>query len=193
MNLDAILDEALAHAATRKVKSSPKVTPVVPLKKFSDPSNWQQHRTLALIHKASNGQETLLGNFIEYLHRSNGAIRKLERPTGPVEPTGREIVTGDWYLQTEQRKRVFSSALESRSMVLERITLPAMKVHSESVRVDIHLETQWIIRITLAEPTLFVSAEGKMLLRLPAGLDILDEMDYRQKAQIWTAIREQNV
>lgn len=142
---------------------------------YRNPANWKATRGIALIHA---GTETLLGNFTEYVHRTDASARKLVREAGklPIQADV-EYVSGDWWLlpsDTIKPKRAWQVCLEAKLM----ISLFSLSVYAPEVEVVASFGVGQLDRVELVHETLFAQTPGTpaQMIYLPAGTNILPLM-----------------
>lgn len=135
---------------------------------YRNPANWIRGHGVALIHRAS---ETLLGNFTEYRHKTVLDARRLVREDNPPPVQMVEYIDLDLNCSNglaPQPKRAWQTVLSlTTSLTLLNATAP-------SVALQAHFGAGDLLRLELAEATIFQAADG--LLRLPAGVDVLPEL-----------------
>jgi hypothetical protein len=196
LSLDELFDEAkmslrqearaklLAEAKVTKVKR-PSSERILPQALYTDPKNWVKGRGLALIHKET---QTLLGNFIEWLHASVPDCRRLVREDSPISVSAIEEVTGDWgYKAPPQLDHTDSSI---RTVELELfVKLYAPEVVSELIKLRVTMQGSGILRVELAEQSLFSDTASGGFLSLPAGTNILPVMSRESKTQLHEALK----
>jgi hypothetical protein len=193
--LDALLDSAMAQASNRKAKALPdKKTRLEILKEsfnttYTNPDNWTQSKSVALIHKASNGHLTLLGAFKEFLHKRTSA-RKLCRCTEPLAIDCEEIVTGDWWLRNREEIHWAENPehLTTREFAFD-LELGELQVFAKTVQIRVYLKENWISKVELIEQTQFACPTNKIFLYFPAGLDILEGMSFENKMSLRKVIK----
>ncbi len=192
--LDALLQEALAEASKKKVKPVPTGNKdsikgrLDQLKEsfrtmFTNPDRWLPGAAIALIHKAPNGHQTLLGAFREFNHKSSTA-RKLCPCSGPTLIEKEEYVTGDWWLHDRVRKVIENKEHWTVHKLRFDVELTALQVFAKSVALEVRCKEAWIAEVRLAEQTTFASPEGKQFIYFPAYLDILDGMSFANKVAL---------
>lgn len=91
MDLEALLREAVRDENRRR-KEKP-----LPKSDYTD-DQWIRHRTVGLVHLSREGQETSLGVFAEFLHRTRPNTRRLVRSSGT--PDAIELVRGPGWADT---------------------------------------------------------------------------------------------
>lgn len=200
LDLDDLLTRAMAKQTPTKPrrKASDMLTPEEMaqaerrvLARWRDPVNWERTRNVMLIHVGEQGQETLLGNFIEYKHKlSSGVCRKLQRDETPTAVGEIEHVTGSNWLvervQLDETKRVGTSppAEEMREAIVD-LHLPELDhVFSPEVMVTVTLLWGGVSRVELMDDTRFFSKDKRVQLVLPAGLDVLEGMSLDCKLKL---------
>ncbi len=184
--LQALLDEAVAIQSRKRVIKQPtKPDRLEKLKEafhstFTNPENWLPGKAIAVIHRAKDGHQTLLGAFREFTHKHNKA-RKLCRSPEPMAIDCEEIVTGDWWVRREQPHfDDHAPHLELREFAFD-IELGELQVFAKTALIRVHLRNTWIAKVELIEQTQFVCPTNKMFIYFPAGLDILEGMSFDNK------------
>lgn len=161
-----------AEASVRVERKAQKAKLIDEPKRSSllDASQWTKARGIALIHADS---ETLLGNFVEYLHPSGA--RKLVRETWPIAISAVERVEGSWWLgenRVEPRQE-----WHTQRPVIMHLYLEPLGVHAPAVELVVHISYGGIARCELSTNTIFRSeSEPLSLVELPAGTNLLDCM-----------------
>jgi len=185
--LDALLDSAMAQASNRRVKALPgKKTRLEQLKEsfnttYTNPENWTQSKSVALIHKSSNGHLTLLGAFKEFHHKRTAA-RKLCRCSEPLAIDCEEIVTGDWWLRNREEihwpENVEHYSTREFNFDLE---LGELQMFAKDARIRVQLKADWIAKVELVEQIQFVCPTNKIFIYFPQGIDVLEGMSFENK------------
>lgn len=182
--------EAAALAATRAkapkhIKAGDSIAPADP--RYADPEAWERKRGVALIHDET---QTLLGNFIEWRHKTDAGARRLLRTEEPCVIDATEYVEGDWWLAAELEVAPVEAWHEKRSAVAH-LVLPQMGVHSPACPLIVHLSYGAIARVELEVATTFAQMEGAalQLLQLPAGVNVLPLLSKECKMQIWMEVQ----
>ena len=139
---------------------------------YTNPENWERTRGVALIDEAT---QTLVGNFSEYVHRTIARTRKLIREHQPIAIAATEIVKGYLGEQTQERFRAGGSWTEAREGIMD-LLFEEMQVGAPQVRVLVRLYLGGVARIELVAPTQLSSADGGIVLQLPAGINILEQL-----------------
>ena len=150
---------------------------------FANPDHWEQQPLgVAIIHEET---ETLLGNFVEYIHKTVSGCKKLVRAESPL-PVGRtERVSGDWWI--EKREEVEEAQpWHTKQMVVIHAVLPDLAVHSPATQLLVHLSYGAMCRAELLEDTTFAQLEGtvEQLLFLPKGTNILPSLSKDAKINL---------
>lgn len=194
--LEALLDDAMEQVR-RKKTSRMLALPTKPREvilresfqsTFAKPENWREHRTIALVHRAEDGELTLLGAFKEFLHRRLPA-RKLVRIEAPSACEGEEIVSGpEWFggpgpVQTIENPE----GLETREVSID-ISLRDLDAIGRAVRLTVSLIKGLVDCAKLAEPTQFSCIQTRTVIFMPAGLKILDGMTLESKMTLRRAL-----
>lgn len=184
--LDALFADAMRSEArfpsrpTMKAAKPEPVKPVSTLERYSLPENWLQRRGLALIHRESN---TLLGNFVEYVHRTEHGARKLIRSDSPIEITGIEHVSGPQWLFAAADIPAPERADSTRELLLD-LTLASLGVSAAAVGLRVCFQYGGIIRVELRQHTTFHSPDGHTVLTIAAGTNIYTCMDLQAKIDL---------
>ncbi len=149
------------------------------------PENWRSGRILTLIHEESR---TVLGNYQEFLHKTylnSLHTRKLVRVEGPCVSQGLEYITGWIGNEAEEKLQFEPQRWETeRDLLLPSLILEHLGVSCQSVLLKICLQSGWIARAELVEHTRFSSVDGKCLLTLPKGVNLLEMMDTAAKVEL---------
>jgi hypothetical protein len=113
-DLEALLKQAKKEAfkAKERRQKARALVPKLVIKRQAD-QEWTQGQTLCLIHRTSDGTETALGLFTEYLR--NGS-RWLRPSAETISPHHTEIVTGSWWLNPTIREIPVDSHHEVRAI-----------------------------------------------------------------------------
>jgi hypothetical protein len=147
---------------------------------FALSENWTRTKGIALIHKES---ETLLGNFSEYLHNTVKGARKLVREESPISVSASEYVEGSWWLGADVVLKPREEWREKRRAMV-KIHLPSLGLFAPLVEIEAHIAFGGIHRIELVEETQFAAETGKILVTLPAGVNVLEELSWDAKVGI---------
>ncbi len=147
---------------------------------FANPENWTRTRGLALVHKES---DTLLGNFSEYLHNTIKGARKLIREESPLSVSGTEYVEGSWWLGKDIVVKPREEWRERRRAMV-KIHLPSLGLFAPLVEIEAHIAFGGIHRVELVEETQFATEDGKCLVTLPAGVNVLEELSWDAKVSV---------
>lgn len=189
--LDALLEEAVAIQANRRVKAMPSGEKAIKHhhESFFKPENWQRTRGVAIIHRASDDKLTLLGNFTEYRHKLLPSARKLIREAAPIPIDGEEYVMGS--IWTARAKDILFPARlgdeEDVELTLD-LTFTELGVFASKVKVCVRTLHNAIYRVELIEQTQFISPTNQMFIYFPAGLDILGAMSFDCKMELRRAL-----
>lgn len=140
---------------------------------FYNPENWQRTRGVALFHEET---QSILGNFSEYLHRSVAGCRRLVREESPIAVSEVEHVSGDWWIGVDRQPVASAPWFEDR-LAMMKLHLPELGVWTPLAEVRAKLEHGSIARVELVNETLFADSDGRQLLTLPAGTNLLPVMD----------------
>lgn len=150
---------------------------------FANPDHWEQQPLgVAIIHEES---DTLLGSFVEYIHKTVPKCKKLVRAESPL-PVGRtERVSGDWWI--EKREEVEEDQpWHTKKMVVVDVLLSSLQCHSPAVQLIVHLSYGAMCRAELLEDTTFGQLEGtpEQLLFLPKGTNLLPVLSREAKINL---------
>ena len=150
---------------------------------FANPDHWEQQPLgVAIIHEES---DTLLGSFVEYIHKTVPKCKKLVRAESPL-PVGRtERVSGDWWI--EKREEVEEDQpWHTKKMVVVDVLLASLQCHSPAVQLIVHLSYGAMCRAELLEDTTFGQLEGtpEQLLFLPKGTNLLPVLSREAKINL---------
>lgn len=189
--LDDLFREAKKYIqAERTAKAERKLRPHLDRKPeevqakllFSNEENWEAGRAIALIHEDSG---TVIGNFIEHLHRSVPGARKLIRTSIPVAVSASEYVSGSWWLG-EGRKPEPRQEWHTHREVVVHLHLSELGVHSPATLVNVSISYGSIARVELVAETQFAQEgeHGELLISLPAGTNILEVMSRDCKIKV---------
>ena len=171
--------EIATRAKSKGMDADKEDAPAHPQERYTNAANWTRVRGIALIHEETN---TLLGNFGEWVHKTEAGCRKLVREEGPVQIAGTERVSGSWWLPAEQVMEPRQSWHTKQSATLH-VHLEKCKLHAPDCALTVCLSYGSIARVELAADTTFAQADSseQQLVFLPAGLDILKEMSQDSK------------
>lgn len=191
LDLESLLTRAMAAQTPKKERRKP--TDTITAKelaeaerrvkeRFTLPENWQQTRTVALIHEESG---TLLGNFNELVHKLSEGCRRLVRVEGVAKVDAVEHVTGDHWLNTQPLTKVaHAPAEEDREAILD-LHMPEMdNVFAPAVLINVTLHFGSVARVELCEETRFFSKDKRVQLILPAGLDVREGLSFETKVRL---------
>lgn len=163
-------------------------SPAPPAELYANPENWVRGRGIALIHEDTN---TLLGNFIEYTHKSDSKARKLLRADLPIPIAATEQVSGDWWI-TKPEEVEAPQSWHVRKEAVAHLFLPKLGVHSPATPVIALVSYGAVARVELAADTTFAQIEGEpeQLLMLPAGTNLLPVMSQDSKIEVKLQVLE---
>lgn len=146
--------------------------------KFTEPENWLAGKGVVLIHQESN---TLLGTCREYTHKTVKECRKLVREDGPIAIERTEYVNGPGWIKEAEVQTVKVEAIKT---ALCGVKLEC-GVQADLVELRCSLVNgNGIGRAALAGATRFASVDGRVILYLPAELDILPGMTRESKIEL---------
>lgn len=135
------------------------------------PENWTRTRGVALIHDDTN---SVLGNFSEYIHKTQRA-RKLVREESVIAINGVIHVSGSWWIGIDRKPEPARPWHEERRAMIA-LHLPELNVFAPLVEVVAKIEHQGIARCELAQDSEFADPDGRTLLTLPKGTNVLPVM-----------------
>jgi len=187
-DLDALYKDArrqqFAQAKLRAAGAKPPVP--LPSNKYRDPENWMRKRGVAVIHAET---ETLLGNFVEWTHRTEANCRKLVREKELMTVEAVERVSGSWWIAAEHRPEPRQEWHTKREAMLH-LHLGKLCIHSPACSVIVWLSYGGIARVELAADTTFAQEDEKQeqLVFLPAGTNVLSEMSLDSKIALRVAL-----
>jgi len=144
---------------------------------FYNPDNWTRTRGVALFHEET---QSILGNFSEYRHKTVAGCRRLVREEVPMVVSEIEHVAGDWWIGIDRRPEPAAPWFEDR-LAMIKLTLPELGVWTPLAEVRAKLQHGAISRAELVNDTLFADPDGRALLTLPAGTNLLPVMDLEGK------------
>lgn len=177
-SLDELFQEAKAA-----MRSRAKLPPVAddPLAVWRNPSNWRRTRGVALVHSDTM---LLLGNFVEYVHRSVEGARKLVRETPGLPIASTEFVHGDWMTPVEAA--VPAQAIHRTVSLTINLDLPQLGINAPQAKVTASLCAGKLTALELRERTLFQQQPAALstLIYLPKATDVFLELGSELIAQI---------
>lgn len=179
MELDDLFNEAKAAYTSLQGPS---------LGKYEDPQNWKRTRGIALVHKET---QTLLGNYGEFVHKTEEGCRKLVREPLVMRVSAVEEVSGDWWLSEPLPERV-----EPKTRFTARldVQLPKLHLHAPSCSVVVSLDDRGhMTHVRLALYTTFaqIDPEVAQLVFFRAGTELRKEMSRECKAELFASVREE--
>ena len=189
LSLDDLFKEARTHvkaarkeAARRKEEAPASLNPQL---RYTNPANWLAGRVVALVHRETN---SLIGNFIEWLHISEEGTRKLIQTEAPVQVAGIEYVSGDHWLPASHRPAPLVP--DSHSLVWKFHTRLG-PLHAQAPSIELRLRIGWhqLVRVELVEPTIFALDAGGLLC-LPMDANILEVLAPDTRTQILLHLAE---
>lgn len=179
----AFLSEKAKKEARKKQAAAPEAPPSVG-DKYTNPDNWERRRAIALIHADT---QTLLGNFSEWVHRTEPLCRKLIREDSLVAVSAVEQVSGSWWLPADQQPEP-KQDWHTQERVFIPVFLDKLRINNPICELVVSLSYGGIARADLAEDTQFASAE--QLVFLPAGTNVLNEMSLDSKIALRLALKQ---
>tara|TARA_R110000868_G_scaffold544_1_gene4014 strand:+ start:426 stop:1016 length:591 start_codon:yes stop_codon:yes gene_type:complete len=178
LSLDDLFREA--KAAMRSVAKTKAGSPPVaddPLAVWRNPDNWKRTRGIALVHSDTM---QLLGNFVEYVHRTVPDARRLVRETPGLTITATEYVYGEWLgVQPVLGRATDEAAVAHRTLSLTvNISLPQLGINAPQVKVEASFAGGKLTAVELRERTLFQQQPASLLtlMYLPKGTDVFLEL-----------------
>src|SRR6267154_1367281 len=157
---------------------------------YKDPANWTPWSNVTLVHKAE--VDTILGFFISYRHATVIGARKLVRsPTDPLLGHEVEYVTDPWYLHnSEERHRAEPSTQLHFTLAMRIVLDDGLASEGEHV---VHVGATRGVGIRRAVLDTAVRLSGlRVILYLPAGLDIIDGLAKECKMKLKEAFDGQS-
>lgn len=186
-DLFALLEEAKAESAPRPRKTARDLETEFTAH-FQDSRNYRSAGHVSLVEETTR---TFLGTFEAFVHSKHPDIRHLVRVMLPCTATI-EYVKGEHWLSPLAKERARGNWKKEERIT--RVLVPAELTSSLSCD-ECELLTMendvGLYRIELAAPAVFRSPEGRTILALPAGLDLLDELTREAKIKIRQAIDAQ--
>ena len=180
------LDTIFSEAKAAYTKLHPQDKPS--LGKYKDPANWIRTQGIALIHKESH---TLLGNFGEFLHRTEEGCRKLVREDPLVmQVCAVEEVSGDWWLPAPVVPE--PEAPITRFKAIIHVKLNGLQLHALACPIVATLNDKgWVTHIRLVLHTTFAQFESSCpeLVFFPAGTELRKEMGRQCKIELFEQVK----
>jgi hypothetical protein len=173
-------DEAHKRVVMKNASPEP-AKKVSVLQLYSLPENWKAGRTLALIHEETR---TVLGNFREFLHKSEKGARRLERVNEPTVVQAVEYVRGKEWITEERPIPAPERWTAEREVLLADLILPEFNVAAHEVGVKVCLAFGGIARVELMEHTQFLSPDARTVQTFPAGTNVLEVMSLESKIEL---------
>lgn len=177
LDLDALFKEARAALRGQKVeiakkKERSKTAPEADIPDtagiYRNPDNWIKGRGIALIHKVT---ETLLGNFVEYKHRTVRDARRLVREDNPPPVQAVEYIDLDLTMTNGQSP-------VRRAWKETRLTRGYFYLVSFQAAVEVDVFARFgegdLVSLELADELKFKVPGG--FIQFPAGTNILPEL-----------------
>jgi hypothetical protein len=156
---------------------------------FKNPDNWTLVGVVKLVHQdTESGLITLCGDFLEHLHKGMRA-RKLERIEPDLTPIVGlpqkvEYVTDRWYIERISRPIPTPGRVLYFTVTLDRRLEGGLGAREGPLLVSA-VRGEGIARAELgAEGARFATADGRTILYLPAGLDVLEGLTRECKIKI---------
>lgn len=174
-SLDDLFREAKATIRQQaKTKAAAPVEPDDPLQIWRNPANWRRTRGVALVHSDTM---QLLGNFVEYQHRTVPDARRLVREVPGLPVSATEYVYGEHLGQPVPT--LPPAVLHRTVQTTINISLPQLGINAPQVRVAASFAGAVLTSVCLRERTLFQQqpADLSTLMYLPKGTEILSEME----------------
>lgn len=197
MNLDEMeLDELyeLARDAARqqrraehkKPKAVEPVEKVDPRATYTKPENWVAGRSITLIHMET---QTVLGVFVEWLHRWVPDTRRLVRAEEGSTSIQVEYVSGQWGAPSPVAKEAYLTGSRRIELVLPVIlSEPSVGAICE---VSVVLDGTAVLRVeTVGQQAFYSAAHNGDFLVLPLGTNIFPVMTYATKADLYDRIQK---
>lgn len=158
---------------------------------YKDPANWEPWANVTLIHQAD--VSTILGFCVEYRHKTVRGARKLV--AGHMDSLGSttEYVTDPWYLDWAKRK---PHSAESSQLAFEIVL---QVVLDDGLRTDgpvcvcvAATHGVGINAATLKDRTRLSSWDGKTILYLPEGIDLMGGVNRETALKLKEAFDSRN-
>ncbi len=174
------VEDAKARAP-RPTSRLPEPERVEPAALFTNPANWERTRGIALIHE---GTATLLGNFSEYVHKTEAGCRRLVREALPIAVAATEFTS--WLPADAPAEVERAEPWHTRQTVILPLHLERLGVQTVLAEVVVCLSYGNMARAELAVDTQFFAAEGspEQLLWLRAGVNILPVLSQDTKINL---------
>lgn len=167
----AMNKEAKAPRTRRQKDDEP--APQSTLALYANPENWLRGKAVALVHQES---ATVLGNFIEFLHKSVPGCSKLVRTEELVVVSEVRYESGSWWLGESRHPEPTQVWHEDRPCILH-VHLDKLGLHAPATELIVSLSYGSIARATLAFKTMFAQADSEeRLVTFPAGTNLLEVM-----------------
>lgn len=180
------LDDLFSEAKKAYDQLHPTLTPS--LGKYNDPDNWIRTQGIALIHKESR---TLLGNFGEFLHRTEEGCRKLVREDPLImQVRAVEEVSGDWWLPEPMVPKPEEPITQFKATIHIRLT--GLQLHALACPIVVTLNDKgFMTHIRLALHTTFAQFDSRSpeLVFFPAGTELRKEMSRSCKIELFEQIK----
>lgn len=184
-SLDDLFAEAKEVVAERVAAriSLKAATKVIKLNRetYSLPENWERRRGIALIHEESS---SLIGNYSEWFHKRIPGCRKLVREDTPIAIDHTERIKGWEHLGEIKEHLIEAQRWTSERKVLMELTLAELGVHAEMVELKVCLSFGGIVRVELMDHTTFSSLDGRTILTIPRGVNVLETMGIDSKVAL---------
>lgn len=156
---------------------------------YKDANNWTPWSNVTLVHRAEI--DTILGFFISYKHVTVLGARKLMRsPADPLLGSEIEYVTDPWYLHNSEERYRSEPSSELHFTLAMRVVLDD-GLASEGEHV-VHIGATRGVGIRRAVLDTAIRLSGpRVILYLPAGLDIIDGLAMECKLKMKEAFDAQ--
>ncbi len=175
-SLDSLWAEARQHnAAQEKItaRSKKAAPPASGRERYTLPEFWLPGRGIALIHRET---QSLIGNYQEYLHRTEKGARKLIKVDTPIEIQVKEYISGWEHLGEAKEHLLEAQVWEVEREVLMDLALERLGVFAAAVALKVCLRFGSIVRVGLCDHQTFSSLDGHTILTLPRGTNCLEVM-----------------
>jgi len=190
-DLDSLLTGALLEQASRTPKKAR--SPNENYRAcFTKPENWLLVGQVRLVH-VEGSVYTLIGLFNEQIHKTVPKCRWLTAAAtiDSALPQKSEEVRGKHWLPDEVLGFKQRQAERKLILVVDLILDMGQHLRAGAVVCEAHLLGGGLQRLTLWEDTVFEGTTPRTILRLPAGLDVLEGLLGGCKVLVWRSINEE--
>jgi len=169
-------DPSLRHALDATAKKMREM--------YTLPENWNRTGGVAFIDKAT---QTLVGNFSEYQHKTFPHTKKWLREHTPISIDRTEVVAGYLGEQVMERLSAHQSWNEQRSGTADML-FDEMQVEAPRIGFTAYIRLGVLQRVELLYNTIFASVAGSMLISLPMGTNVLEQLSTDSRAAVRKAV-----